>query len=48
MWLGALTCIALMWTPEPIIFQLLIMAICMFLGFVIPGYKLNKLAEENV
>jgi len=48
MWLGALTCIALMWTPSPVIFQLLILAICMFFGFVIPGYKLNKLAKENV
>ena len=48
MWLGALTCIALMWTQDPVIFQLLIMALCMFFGFVIPGYKLNKLAEENV
>ena len=48
MWVGALVCVALVWTPEPVIFQLLTMAICMFFGFVIPGYKLNKLAKENV
>jgi hypothetical protein len=48
MWLGALACAALMWTPVPVIFQLLIVALCMFLGFVIPGLKLNKLAKENV
>jgi len=48
MWLGAVICTALMWGPYPVIFQLLIMALCMFLGFVIPGHKLNKLAEENV
>ena len=28
--------------------QFLILAACMILGFVIPGYKLNKLAKENV
>ena len=28
--------------------QFLILALCMILGFVIPGYKLNKLAKENV
>jgi len=48
MWLGALACTALMWVPEPVIFQLLVLSICMFLGFVIPGYKLNRLAKENV
>ena len=49
MWLGALVCIALMWSPSPVVFQMLILAICMFFGFVIPGYQLNKLAkEENV
>ena len=48
MWLGALACTALMWAPQPVIFQLLIMALCMFFGFVIPGYQLNKSAKENV
>ena len=28
--------------------QFLILAACMILGFVIPGYKLNNLAKENV
>jgi len=48
MWLGALACVAVMWTSEPVFFQFFIMAFCMFFGFVIPGYKLNKLAKENV
>ena len=48
MWLGALACTALMWAPQPVIFQLLIMALCMFFGFVIPGYQLNKSAKEHV
>ena len=48
MWIGTLVCIALMWTPSPIVFQLLILALCMFFGFVIPGYQLNKSAKENV
>ena len=28
--------------------QFLILALCMILGFVIPGYQLNKSAKENV
>ena len=48
MWIGALICIALMWTPQPVLFQLFVLAICMFFGFVIPGYQLNKKAKENV
>jgi len=48
MWLGALACVALMWTSEPVFFQFFVLALCMFFGFVIPGYKLNKLAKENV
>jgi len=48
MWMGALACIALMWISSPILSQLLILALCMFFGFVIPGYKLNKSAKENV
>ena len=47
MWIGTLACIALMWTPEPVLFQFLILALCMFFGFVIPGYKLNKLAKNS-
>jgi len=48
MWIGALACIALMWTSHQVLFQLLVLAICMFFGFVIPGYQLNKKAKENV
>ncbi|MDR2147906.1 MAG: hypothetical protein LBE91_15750 [Tannerella sp.] len=48
MWAGALACVALMWTPMPVILQFFVLAFCMFFGFVIPGLKLNKLAKENV
>ena len=48
MWLGALLCIASMWSWEPVFVQFFILAICMFFGFVIPGLKLNKLANQNV
>ena len=48
MWLGALSCVGAMWFKEPVIIQFFILALCMVLGFVIPGYKLNKLAKENV
>ena len=49
MWLGALGCIAAMWYWEPVIIQFFILALCMILGFVIPGFQLNKLAKkENV
>ncbi|MDR2683444.1 MAG: hypothetical protein LBB64_06215 [Dysgonamonadaceae bacterium] len=49
MWTGALLCTLVYWvTNEPIIAQFFILAVCMITGFVIPGYRLNKKAEENV
>jgi hypothetical protein len=48
MWLGALACAAVMISTEPVIVQFFILSACMILGFVIPGYKLNKTAEQNV
>jgi hypothetical protein len=49
MWAGALACTAVFWlSKEPVIMQLFVLAVCMFAGFVIPGYKLNKSAKENV
>ena len=48
MWAGVLACVAVMWTPHPVFFQLAINAICLIFGFVIPGLKINKSAKENV
>jgi hypothetical protein len=49
MWIGALACTAAVcfWN-NPVIIQFFILALCMILGFVIPGYQLNKKAKENV
>ncbi|MDR2804027.1 MAG: hypothetical protein LBB85_00065 [Dysgonamonadaceae bacterium] len=49
MWLGALLCVLVLWfTTEPVIAQFFILAVCMIAGFVIPGYRINKRAKENV
>ena len=49
MWIGAIGCTILFGTTNnPVIGQFLILAFCMIIGFVIPGYKLNKLAEKHV
>ncbi len=50
LWGGAVCCLASYvfvhsWSG---ITHFIILAICMILGFVIPGYKLNKLAKEHV
>jgi hypothetical protein len=47
MWIGTFVCTALLWSPQPAIFQLLVMAFCMVYGFVIPGYQLNKLTPNR-
>ncbi len=49
MWVGAICCLAVFGiSQEPVIIQFFILAICMILGFVVPGHKLNKLANKNV
>ena len=48
MWIGALSCVGTLWLKEPVIIQMFILAACMIVGFVIPGYKLNKIAKQNV
>lgn len=50
MWVGALCCLAayILWHPWSGISHFIILAICMILGFVIPGYKLNQLGKEHV
>lgn len=48
MYIGSVLCIAALFvTKEPIVVQFLILAACMILGFVIPGIKLNKLAQSH-
>jgi len=46
-WIGAFCCIfTCLLGNNSLQFQFLIMALCMILGFVIPGHRLNKLAKE--
>ena len=48
-WIGAMVCCFFTYLVlKRLDLQFLILAACMILGFVIPGYKLNKLAKENV
>ncbi|MDR3350039.1 MAG: hypothetical protein LBN98_00115 [Prevotellaceae bacterium] len=50
MWAGSLACalmIILFGNGNGVLAQFIIVAACMIIGFVIPGYKLNKLAKEN-
>jgi hypothetical protein len=50
MWAGSAACaLAVIITANgSVLVQFVILAICMIIGFVIPGYKLNKLAKEHV
>jgi hypothetical protein len=49
MWLGALLCIAVYWLINPpVLAQFVLLAICMITGFVVPGYRLNKMANDHV
>ena len=50
MWTGSLAgTLAVIWfkNGDAVIAQFSILAVCMVIGFVIPGYKLNKLAKET-
>ena len=48
-WIGALLCCCVTYfVLRRGDIQFLILAVCMILGFVVPGYQLNKLAKENV
>lgn len=50
MWTGSLTgVLAIIFFKDGhgVLVQFVILAICMIIGFVIPGYKLNKSAKEN-
>ena len=49
MWIGSVCCFCVSFaTPHIVIYQFLILAVCMIAGFVVPGYRLNKLSKENV
>jgi hypothetical protein len=50
MWAGSLACalaVMLFKNGNGVLVQFLILAACMIIGFVVPGYKLNKLAQEH-
>ncbi|MDR2936590.1 MAG: hypothetical protein LBU80_04530 [Rikenellaceae bacterium] len=50
MWGGALLCLAtyLFWHSCADVVPFVILAMCMIMGFTVPGYRLNKKAAENV
>jgi hypothetical protein len=49
MWIGTLACAAaVVFSSNPVIVQFIVLAIAMVVGFVIPGYQINKLAQKNV
>ena len=49
MWIGAVSCFIIsLITSNIVIYQFLILAVCMIVGFVIPGYSLNKLSKKDV
>jgi hypothetical protein len=48
-WIGAVACVfSIILLEEGVLVQMLILAACMIIGYVIPGFKLNKLAEKYV
>jgi MFS family permease len=49
MWAGALVSALapIILAGNGVLVQFLILAVCMLIGFIIPGYKLNKLAKEH-
>jgi hypothetical protein len=50
MWAGSLACVlAIIWFKDGngVIAQFFILSVCMIIGFVIPGYKLNKSAKAH-
>ena len=48
-WTGALVCVFFSYfAMKSAIFHLLILAVCMISGFVIPGYQLNKSSKKHV
>ncbi|MDR2927710.1 MAG: hypothetical protein LBV41_05875 [Cytophagaceae bacterium] len=50
LWSGALCCLATytFWYKWSGITHFFILAVCMILGFAVPGYKLNKMAKGHV
>ena len=50
LWSGALCCLIcyIFLHQYSAVMQFIILSICMIAGFVVPGYRLNKLSKENV
>jgi hypothetical protein len=48
-WIGSLACALaiILFDGDGVLVQFIILAACMIIGFVIPGYKLNRLAKES-
>jgi hypothetical protein len=48
-WTGSVACMcAIIFFTKGVAVQMFILAVCMVIGYVIPGIKLNKKAEEHV
>jgi hypothetical protein len=47
-WIGAIGCVAGLIFFHSIAIQFIIMAVCMIVGFVVPGHILNKRAKNHV
>jgi hypothetical protein len=48
-WTGAVACVfSIILFTEGVIVQMAVLSVCMIVGYVIPGFKLNKLAEKHV
>ena len=47
-WIGALLACLFTFLLQDNAIQFPVLALCMILGFVVPGHQLNKLAKENV
>lgn len=49
LWVGAILCVALLpLFGKTVEIQFVILAICMIIGFCVPGHQLNKRAKKNV
>lgn len=48
LWIGSLASAGAVigWRGDGVLVQFLVLAVCMVVGFVIPGYKLNRLAKK--
>jgi hypothetical protein len=48
-WAGAVACVfSIILFTNGVLVQMLILTVCMIVGYVVPGYQLNKIAKKNV